>query len=344
MALTTPISVLDLVHVTEGATLDDALKASMELAQLADSLGFHRLWYAEHHNTPELGSSATAILIARAAELTQRIRVGAGGIMLPNHAPLHVAEAFGTLARFFPGRVDLGLGRAPGTDSVTARVLGRSGEDPGSFSRNVRDLAGWFSDSGVADSQPIRGGIATATHVPMWILGSSVEGARVAAQLGLPFVVASHFAPDDLPRVLQVYRGQFDASAPTAQVSRPYVMAGINVMIAPTDAEAERLWTTAQQMIYDVRSGHRRKLQPPVAPELMPAHVRAFADATFRVRAVGSPATACQALREFVQFTGADELIAMTYAYDPADRQRSLRLLAEAWFSHPLDCSQKVPT
>lgn len=328
-----PLSILDLVHVTEGRTLDDALFASMQLAQLADDLGYHRLWYAEHHNTAYLASSATSVLIARAAALTRRIRVGAGGIMLPNHAPLHVAEAFGTLARFFPNRIDLGLGRAPGTDPMTAQILGRSGADLGSFLRNVNDLTGWFSDEGLAKNMPVTAGIATGTHVPLWVLGSSIEGAAVAANLGLPFSIASHFAPDDLDQALEVYRSNFNPSAPTAQVEKPYVMAGINVMIAPTDEEAQRLWTTSQRMIVDVRSGNRRKLQPPVAPDRMgTAQERAFAESILRVKAVGTAETASRTMEDFARSIAADELIVMTYAWDPADRLRSMRLLAEQWF------------
>ncbi|MDE1180029.1 LLM class flavin-dependent oxidoreductase [Paraburkholderia sp.] len=327
-AVKLPISILDLVHVVQDCDLNDALSASMELVQLADTLGFKRVWYAEHHNTPHLGASATAILIARAASLTRNVRLGAGGIMLPNHSPLHVAEAFGTLARFFPDRIDLGLGRAPGTDSMTAGVLGRSGSDPDSFIRNVRDLNGWFSDTGVAHSLPVNGGVAAGTRVPVWILGSSFQGAAIAARMGLPFSVASHFAPDDLHRVLDIYRSQFRPDAPTAQVDRPYVMAGINVMIAPSDNEAQSLWTTAQQMIFDVRSGQRRPLQPPVASGALPAHVHAFAESILGIKAVGSPQTAARALEDFAKATGADELIAMTYAYDPADRCRSMRYLA----------------
>ncbi|MBT2793527.1 LLM class flavin-dependent oxidoreductase [Paraburkholderia strydomiana] len=329
MTLKIPVSILDLVHVVQGSNLNDALIASMELARLADTLGFKRVWYAEHHNTPDLGASATAILIARAATLTRNVRLGAGGIMLPNHSPLHVAEAFGTLARFFPERIDLGLGRAPGTDSMTAGILGRSGADPDSFIRNLLDLNGWFSDKGMSESLPVNGGIAAGTRVPLWILGSSAQGAAIAARLGLPFSVASHFAPDDLHRVLDIYRSQFRSDAPTAQVERPYVMAGMNVMIAPSDDEAQRLWTTAQQMIFDVRSGHRRPLQAPVAPAALPGHVRAFAESVLGIKAVGSPQTGGQALEEFAKATGANELIAMTYAFDPADRSRSMRYLAE---------------
>ncbi|WP_110947832.1 LLM class flavin-dependent oxidoreductase [Pseudomonas bohemica] len=329
----TPLNILDLVHVTEGGTVDDALSSSMAIAQLADRLGYSRIWYAEHHNTAYLGASSPAMLISRAASLTQRIRVGSGGVMLPNHAPLQVAEEFGTLAHFSPGRIDLGLGRAPGTDALTAQVLSRSGADPQSFARNVYDLTGWFSDTGLAHSDPIVSGVSIGTHVPLWILGSSISGASIAGRLGLPFCIASHFAPDEVDRVLEIYRSSFDPRAPTAQISKPYVMAGINVMVAPTDEEAMRLWTTSQRMILDVRTGNRQKLQPPVAPDAMgTTEQRAFAESFLHIKAVGSPATACQALERFTERTQADELIIMTYAHDPADKLRSMELLAELWF------------
>lgn len=328
-----PLNILDLVHVTEGGSIHDALDASMALAQHADRLGYSRIWYAEHHNTAYLGASSPAMLIARAASLTQRIRVGSGGVMLPNHAPLQVAEEFGTLAHFFPGRIDLGLGRAPGTDALTAQVLNRSGADPQSFANNVYDLTGWFSNKGTAYSNPIVGGVSTGTHVPLWILGSSVSGASIAGQLGLPFCIASHFAPDEVDRVLEIYRSSFDPTAPTAQVSKPYVMAGINVMIAPTDEEAKHLWTTSQRMILDVRTGNRQKLQPPVKPDAMgTAQQRAFAESFLHIKAVGSPDTACRTLEHFTERTLANELIIMTYAYDPADKMRSMELLAKHWF------------
>ncbi|SEQ95655.1 luciferase family oxidoreductase, group 1 [Faunimonas pinastri] len=326
-----PLSILDLVSVSEGATLDDALSASMNAAQVADRLGYKRVWYAEHHNTPLLGASATAVLISRAAALTKRIRVGSGGVMLPNHAPLHVAEAFGTLARFFPGRIDLGIGRAPGTDQTTAQMLSRSGSDPRSIAKNIYDLTGWFGDDGIAKSAPISGGVSTATHVPIWILGSSVDGASIAGQLGLPFVVASHFSPDDLDQTLGIYRSFFDPNAPTAQIDRPYVMAGINVVAASTEHEAQRIWTTAQRMIVGVRTGNRQKLQPPVEPaEIAPAE-QAFAESLLRVKAVGTPETVRTRMEEFASSIDADELIVMTYTHDPADKIRSLELLAGAW-------------
>jgi len=327
-----PLNILDLVSVSQGSGLDEALDASIACAVLADELGYKRFWYAEHHNSPLLGSNATTLLIARAAERTRRIRIGSGGIMLPNHAPLMVAEAFGTLARFFAGRIDLGIGRAPGTDGLTASMLGRSGSDPQTIARNLYDLTGWFGTDGMAKSAPVSAGVAAGTQVPIWILGSSEEGASIAGQLGLPFVAASHFAPDGLQQILEVYRDSFDSAAPTAQVERPYVMAAVNVVVAPSDAEAQRLWTTTQRMIIGVRTGNRQPLQPPASPDGLSAEQHAFADSFLHVKAVGSPQTACRQLQAIAEQTGADELITVTYAHDPADRQRSLQLLAEAWF------------
>ena len=328
-----PLNILDLVSVSQGSGLTEALDASVACAVLADELGYKRFWYAEHHNSPLLGSNATSLLIARAAERTQRIRIGSGGIMLPNHAPLMVAEAFGTLARFFAGRIDLGIGRAPGTDGLTASMLGRSGSDPQTIARNIYDLTGWFGDDGMAKSAAVSGGVAGGTHVPIWILGSSEEGASIAGQLGLPFVAASHFAPQGLEQILEVYRAAFDPSAPTAQIEQPYVMAAVNVVVAPTDSEAQRLWTTTQRMIIGVRTGNRQPLQPPSSPSELSAEQHAFANSFLQVKAVGSPQTACRQLQDLAEKINADELITVTYAHDPAMRQRSLRLLAEAWFA-----------
>ncbi|QGK70702.1 MsnO8 family LLM class oxidoreductase [Allosaccharopolyspora coralli] len=327
-----PLSVLDLVPVSQGSSTQDALETSMQAARSADRLGYNRVWYAEHHNTAHLGASATAVLIGRSAALTERIRVGSGGVMLPNHAPLRVAEEFGTLAQFYPDRIDLGLGRAPGTDRMTADLLSRSSAEPQAFATHVYDLTGWFGKEGTGHSVPVSGGVSAGTDVPLWILGSTVNGASIAGQLGLPFSLASHFAPGQMHEALEVYRSSFDPSAPTAQIDKPYVMAGINVVIAPTDDEAQRLWTTPQRMMIDVRTGNRRPLQPPVEPDAVPERERQFAESMLGVKAVGSPDTARADLEKFVETTGVDELITVTYTHDPADRMRSLELLAELWF------------
>lgn len=325
-----PLSILDLVPIHEGATVRDAFAASMQSARLADQLGYRRLWFAEHHNTPSVASSATALLIAKAASVTERIRLGAGGVMLPNHAPLMVAEQYGTLANMYGSRIDLGLGRAPGTDGMTAQALGRSSAEPQAFSQNIYDLQGWFSETGTAYSAPIVSPVSAGTQVPIWVLGSSASGASIAGQLGLPFVVASHFSPDAVDTIIRTYRESFTPGAPTAQIEKPYVMAGINVMVCDSDQEAAREFTVVEQMHDDVLRGIYRKLQPPVAPEFL-ASQGGGNNRLLRVKAVGSPATVKAQLEAFVERTGVDELITATYAYDPEIRNRSLRLLAEAW-------------
>lgn len=329
--MTVPLSILDLVPISEGSTARDAIAASMRAARLADQLGYNRLWFAEHHNTPQLAASATALLISRAASVTERIRVGSGGVMLPNHSPLMVAEQYGTLANMYGDRIDLGLGRAPGTDPLTARMLGRSSAEPQAFAQSIYDLQGWFSDSGTAYSAPVHSAVSAGTNVPIWVLGSSVNGASIAGQLGLPFSVASHFAPDEAELVIQTYRETFSTEAPTTRIDKPYVMAGINVMVADTDEEAARQFTVAQQMSINIRRGLSRKLQPPIDPDELAAQGIADSPA-LRIRAVGSPQTVKAQLEEFVERTGVDELIIVTYAYDPAVRERSLQLLAEVWF------------
>ena len=327
-AVPVPLSILDLVSISEGSTAREGIAASMAAARSADRLGYTRLWFAEHHNTVNLAASATALLIDQAATVTERIRVGSGGVMLPNHAPLMVAEQYGTLANIHGDRIDLGLGRAPGTDMMTAQALSRSSAEPQAFAENIFDLQGWFGSEGTGRSAPIASAVSKGTEVPIWVLGSTVNGASIAGQLGLPFSVASHFAPDQLDDAIEVYRSSFTADAPTAQIDKPYVMAGINVMVADGDAEAEREYTTLAQMFGDIATGRRRKLQPPIDP----SEARGMNNPMLSVKAVGGPETVVRRLREFVERTGADELITVTYAYDPAVRERSLRLLAENWF------------
>lgn len=328
-----PLNVLDLVSISEGQTTKEAIEQALEAAQLIDKLGFKRLWFAEHHNSTNLASMATSNLIALAAKVTERIRVGSGGIMLPNHAPLQVAENFGTLAQLFPNRIDLGLGRAPGTDAQTAQLLTRSGSDPQSFANSIYDLTGWFSDKGLAHSVPVTSNVGTGTNVPIWVLGSSMNGASIAGQLGLPFSIATHFTPDNYREKIDLYRSTFKSTAPTAQIEEPYVMAGINVLVAPTDEEAQRLWTTTQQFLLDTQTGKHRLLQPPVAPEeIGTEQERALIESMFSLKAVGSPETVRKKLEEFTARSGADELIVVTYTYDPKDRKRSMEMLADLWF------------
>jgi len=328
-----PLSVLDHVSVSEGQTQREAIAQSLDTAQLLDRLGFNRLWFGEHHNMNSLASAANSILIGQAASVTERIRVGSGGVMLPNYSPLQVAENFGTLSQLFPDRIDLGLGRAPGTDGRTAQLLIRSGADPQSFANAILDLTGWFSEQGLAHSVPVTSNVGTGTKVPMWVLGSSMNGASIAGQLGLPYAVASHFAPDNTQEKIELYRSSFTTTQQTTQIDTPYAMAGINVLVAPTDGEAQRLWTTTQQFLADAQTGKERLMQPPVEPdEIGTAQVRTGIEAMFSNKAVGSPETVRQQLEEFVQRSGADELIVVTYTYDPEDRKRSMQLLADLWF------------
>lgn len=324
-----PLNILDLVPIRDGSTAREAIDASMSAARVADELGYRRLWFAEHHNTMGLAASATSLLISQAASVTEKIRVGSGGVMLPNHAPLMVAEQYGTLANFHGDRIDLGLGRAPGTDGMTAQALNRSSAEPQSFAQNIYDMQGWFSERGQAYSTPIQSAVSAGTDVPIWVLGSTTNGAAIAGQLGLPFSLASHFAPDQIDAAIRVYRESFTTEAPTAQIDKPYVMAGINVMVAETDAEAEREFTSVKQMFADIGRGRRRQLQPPIDPGEVEGGGE---NPMLQISAVGSPETATRQMSEFVERTGADELITVTYAYDPAVAERSLKLLADAWF------------
>lgn len=326
-----PLSILDLASISEGSTARQGIAASMKSARLADELGYHRLWFAEHHNTANLASSATALLISQAASVTERIRVGSGGVMLPNHAPLMVAEQYGTLANIHGDRIDLGLGRAPGTDGMTAQALSRSSAEPQEFARSIYDLQGWFGQTGTAHSMPIVSAVSAGMNVPIWVLGSTVNGASIAGQLGLPFSIASHFAPDQVDHALKVYRDAFNPQAVTAQIDKPYVMAGINVMVADTDDQAAREFTVLEQMFQDIQRGISRKLQPPVDPETLASHGDR-GNPMLKIKAVGAAPKVKAELEAFVQRTGADELITTTYAFDPSVRDRSLQLLAQVWF------------
>ncbi|MFD8804323.1 LLM class flavin-dependent oxidoreductase [Streptomyces sp. NPDC059597] len=327
-----PLSILDLVPVASGTDTTTALNQSVELARLADSLGYHRYWYAEHHNVVTFASSATSLLIGRAAEHTERIRLGSGGVMLPNHSPLMVAEYYGTLAEMYGARIDLGLGRAPGTDPTTAAALRRGVAATDTFVQDVVELHRYLSsrDGGPGSVKALPG---QGTEVPLWMLGSSLDGAAVAAYLGLPYAFASHFAPQMRHEALALYRSRFSTEFSTAEIKQPYAMVGVNVLVAPTDDEARHLFTTAQQMAASIYTGRRGPLQPPVedlAAVLSP-EVAHFVDDFQQVRAVGSPQTAVAELEAIVADLEADELIITTYTYDPAHRARSFALLAEAW-------------
>ena len=319
------LSVLDLAHVPEGSDVPEALRRTLDLARHVDDLGYERYWLAEHHNMPGIASAATAVLIGQVAAATRRIRVGAGGIMLPNHAPLVIAEQFGTLESLFPGRIDLGLGRAPGTDGLTWRALRREPGASDHFPDDVVELRTLLGP--LQPGQRVRAIPGVGTQVPLWILGSSLFGAQLAAQLGLPYAFASHFAPAALFEALKVYRARFE---PSAQSDRSYAIAAVNVVVADTDAEARRLFTSLQQVVIGLVTGSRGRLAPPVddLPPL-PAHVQHQVDGFLGCSFVGTPATVRARLTKFLQATGADELIVASAIFDHAARLRSYELLAE---------------
>ena len=323
-----PLSVLDLAPVPEGADAGQALRNSLELAQSAERLGYRRFWMAEHHSMPGIASAATSVVIGYLAAGTSRIRLGAGGIMLPNHAPLVIAEQFGTLEALYPGRIDLALGRAPGTDQHTARALRRDWSDPDEFPRDVLELQALLAPA--EPGQQIVAVPGAGSRVPLWILGSSLYGAQLAAGLGLPYAFASHFAPDALLPALAAYRERFQ---PSAQLDRPYAAAGVNVFVADTDREAQRLFTSAQQQFTNMVRNRRGKLQPPIdAIESYWTPVeKAHVIRMLRYSFVGSPSTVRQGLESFVRQTALDELIIVSAIFEHAARLRSYELLADAW-------------
>nr|USU32263.1 LLM class flavin-dependent oxidoreductase [Methylobacterium sp. OTU13CASTA1] len=321
-----PLSVLDLAPVPEGSTPGDALRNALALARHAEDLGYRRYWVAEHHNMIGIASAATAVVVGYLAAGTQRIRVGAGGIMLPNHAPLVVAEQFGTLEALYPGRIDLGLGRAPGTDPRTSRALRRMPEAADTFPQDVRELQALFGD--LQPGQAVQAVPGTGLKVPLWILGSSLFGAQLAAAFGLPYAFASHFAPDALLPALATYRANF---TPSPQCPKPHAMIGVNVVAADTDAEARRLFTSAQQQFTHLLRGTRGRLQPPIdsiETYWSPAE-KAQASRMLARALVGSPETVARGLVDLVAETGADELMVASAIHDPAARRRSYAILAE---------------
>jgi luciferase family oxidoreductase group 1 len=324
----TVLSVLDLSPVVEGSRPAQSLANSLDLARHAERLGYNRYWLAEHHNMPGIASAATAVVIGHVAGGTKTIRVGAGGIMLPNHSPLVIAEQFGTLAALFPGRIDLGLGRAPGTDMLTARALRRNLDAAvDTFPQDVVELMGYFQPA--EPGQRIRAVPGAGEKVPVWILGSSLYGAQLAAMLGLPYAFASHFAPAELENALAVYRSRFQ---PSEQLDKPYVMLGLNVVAAPTDAEARLLFTSQQQAFVNLRSGRPGKLPPPVEgyDRELDANARAMLGHALAEAVVGSPETVKRGVEAFVARTGADELMVTAQVFDHAARVRSYEILAEA--------------
>jgi luciferase family oxidoreductase group 1 len=323
-----PFSILDLSPIIEGATAADALRNTLDLAQHAEKWGYRRFWVAEHHNMPGIASAATSVVIGHIAGGTRTIRVGSGGIMLPNHSPLVIAEQFGTLASLYPGRIDLGLGRAPGTDSQTMRAMRR---DPvtaaESFPRDVQELMYFFRS--VEPGQKIRAVPGAGLEVPFWLLGSSLFSAQLAALLGLPFAFASHFAPTDLMDALRLYRSMFKSSE---QWKQPYAMVAANVIVANTDGEARRHFTSVQQSFLNLRRGTPGQLPPPIddiEPYFASPAERAMLNQTLACSFVGSPETVTRGLQAFLDRTLADELIVTGHIHDHAARLRSFELLSQ---------------
>lgn len=317
-------SVLDLAPIVVGGDATRAFRNSRDLARHAEAWGYHRYWLAEHHNMTGIASSATAVLIGYVAEATSTLRVGAGGVMLPNHAPLVVAEQFGTLAAMYPGRIDLGIGRAPGTDPLTARALRRHLGGVESFPDDLIELLGYLGDPD--PGQLVRAVPGAGSHVPVWLLGSSLYSARLAAQLGLPFSFASHFAPDYLQAALEVYREEFQ---PSPFLDRPRTMAAMNAFAADTDEEAQRLFTSVQQQFLALRRGDPGPLRPPVDRIDCTPEEAAALHRTLLYSAVGSPGRVRDAIRAFVEATGVDEVIFTGQIYDHAARLRSFEIVAE---------------
>ena len=319
------LAVLDLAPVSEGKTPADAFKNARDLAQHVERWGYTRYWVAEHHNMVGIASAATSVVIGYIAGSTSKIRVGAGGIMLPNHSPMIIAEQFGTLESLYPGRIDLGLGRAPGTDQQTWRALRREASASERFPQDVLELQALLGP--VLPGQSIQAVPGADLNVPLWILGSSLFGSHLAAMLGLPYAFASHFAPDALYEALDVYRTRFE---PSAQLDKPYAMAGVNVIVAETDAEATRLFTSIQQRFTVMFRKDRGYLMPPIDD------LETYWTPTEKLQAsrmlgcsfVGSPKTVENSLREFVEKTGVDELMVSSAIYDHAARLRSYELLA----------------
>lgn len=323
----TALSVLDLSPIVEGSNASQSLANSLDLARHAERLGYRRYWLAEHHNMPGIASAATSVVVAHVAGGTRTIRVGAGGIMLPNHSPLVIAEQFGTLNALHPGRIDLGLGRAPGTDMGTARALRRNVEaGADSFPQDVVELMGYFQPA--EDGQRIRAVPGEGEQVPIWILGSSLYGAQLAAMLGLPYAFASHFAPAELDHALEIYRSRFQ---PSKQLDKPYVMLGLNVFAAPSDAEARLLFTSLQQAFVNLRTGRPGRLPPPVAEyeRDLDAMAKTMLGQALSCAVVGAPETVRQGVEAFVQRTGADELMVTAQIFDHAARVRSFEILAD---------------
>jgi luciferase family oxidoreductase group 1 len=321
-----PFSILDLAPITEGGNAAQSFRNTLDLARHAERWGYQRFWLAEHHGMPGIASAATAVLIGHVAGGTSTIRVGAGGIMLPNHSPLVIAEQFGTLESLFPGRIDLGLGRAPGSDQLTARALRRNlASDADQFPQDVVELLDYFS---ATKRHAVRAVPGAGLNVPIWILGSSLFGAQLAAALGLPYAFASHFAPQQMMQAIALYRSTFK---PSAHLEKPYVMLGFNVFAADTEEEAQFLATSMQQAFVNLRSGHAKRLQPPMEGYLnrIGPQERALLDQVLSCAAIGSRNTVKRILKAFIEQTGADELMITSQIFDHPSRLRSYEITAE---------------
>ncbi|MVP00588.1 LLM class flavin-dependent oxidoreductase [Paenibacillus lutrae] len=324
----TTFSILDLAPITVGHTAADSLRNTLDLAQHAEKWGYNRFWLAEHHNMPGIASSATSVVIGHVAAGTKTIRVGSGGIMLPNHAPLVIAEQFGTLESLHPGRIDLGLGRAPGSDQLTARALRRGPESDGQFfPQQLSELRAYLSPS--SGSMGVRAVPGEGLDIPIWLLGSSGFSAQLAGQLGLPFAFASHFAPDYLLQALELYRSSF---RPSEALQEPYAMVGMNVIAADTDEEAQQLATSMEQQFLNLIRGRTGKLNPPVADmdELWTSQEKAIVRDKLGFAAIGSKATVLDKLSFYLEKTQADEFIVTSQIYNHHARLRSYEILSEA--------------
>jgi luciferase family oxidoreductase group 1 len=329
-----PFSVLDLSPIAVGSTPADAFRHTLELAQLAEKLGYKRYWLAEHHNMPFIASSATSVVIGHVAAGTSKIRVGSGGIMLPNHAPLVIAEQFGTLESLYPGRIDLGIGRAPGTDQLTARALRRdlrtTGDD---FPEQLAELCSYFNPDLARGNQHVKAVPGEGLNIPIWLLGSSGFSAKLAGELGLPFAFAGHFSPRNTLPALELYRRAFK---PSEVLDKPYAMVGLNIIAAETDKQAGRLATTLQQQFLNLRRGNEAPLQPPVDDISKVAskyEMEALQD-QLSSSIVGSPQTVKQKLQKFLKESQADEIMAIAQVFDQKARLHSYEILAEIVNSH----------
>ncbi|WP_417276379.1 LLM class flavin-dependent oxidoreductase [Castellaniella sp.] len=324
MSLAVPLSVLDLAPITEGGSAAESFAHTVDLAQHAETWGYHRYWMAEHHGMAGIASAATSVLIGHVAGATSRIRVGAGGIMLPNHSPLVIAEQFGTLATLYPGRIDLGLGRAPGSDQTTARALRRTlNTSSDAFPQDVVELMGYFQGA-----NPVRATPGEGCEIPVWILGSSLFGAQLAAALGLPYAFASHFAPAQMMDAIRVYRQHFQ---PSEHLDKPYVMLGFNIFAADTDEDARYLASSWQQSFVNLRTGRPGRLPPPVEGyfDHLPFAARELLQQVLSCAALGGPDTVAAQTAAFIARTGADELMITCNMHDHAARLRAYEIVAE---------------